>query len=153
MLRKILKFIILIAIIVGIYFLVVNYWPKGGNKNIVFNTASGAYTYEVEVSDNRDARMKGLMERETLDDNKGMLFIFEDERIPAFWMKNMKIPLDIVFMDKDYKVVDYYENVPACTADPCPHYLPSVNSKYVAELVAGTIEKIELKRGDLAQVK
>jgi len=152
MLRKILKFIILIAIIVGIYFLIVTFWPKGA-KNVVFNTDSGSYTYAVEVSDNRDTRMKGLMEREKLDADKGMLFIFEDERIPAFWMKNMKIPLDMVFMDKDYKVVDYFENVPACTADPCPHYLPSVNSKYVVEVNAGTVDKIGLQKGDLAEVK
>ena len=153
MIRTILKFIIIIALIVGAYFLIMHYWPKGGNKNITFNTASGSFVYAVEVSDNRDARMQGLMERESLDEDKGMLFIFEEERIPAFWMKNMKIPLDIIFLDKDYKVVDYFENVPACKADPCPHYLPSINSKYVVELNAGTISTIGLKRGDIMQVK
>jgi len=152
MLRAILKFILIIAIIIGIYFLIVTFWPKG-NKNVVFNTTSGAHTYVVEVSDNRDTRMKGLMEREKLDADKGMLFIFENERISAFWMKNMKIPLDIIFMDKDYKVVDYFENVPACKADPCPHYLPSVKSKYTVEVNAGTARKIGLQKGDLAQLK
>jgi uncharacterized membrane protein (UPF0127 family) len=153
MLRKILKLILVIALIVVAYFLIVNFWPKGGNKTLVLNTSTGTHSYSMEVSDNRDTRMKGLMEREKLDADKGMLFIFEDERVPAFWMKNMKIPLDIVFMDKNYKVVDYFENVPACTADPCPHYLPGTDSKYVAELSAGTAKKIGLKRGDLAEVK
>mgnify|MGYP001260753063 CR=1 FL=1 len=152
MLKTILKFILIIVVIIIVYLLIVNYWPKGGS-NVVFNTASGAHKYAVEVSDNKDTRTKGLMERDSLDKDKGMIFIFEEERIPAFWMKNMRFPLDMVFMDKNLKVVDYYENVPACKADPCPHYMPSTNSKYVVEVNAGTIKESGLTRGDIVEYK
>ena len=152
MLKKILKFILIIVVIIIVYLLIVNFWPKGGSK-VIFNTASGAHEYAVEVSDNKDTRTKGLMERDTLEKNKGMIFIFEEERIPAFWMKNMRFPLDMVFMDKNLKVVDYYENVPACKADPCPHYLPNTNSKYVVEVNAGTVKEIGLTRGDMVEYK
>jgi len=153
MLKKILYLILIIALIVGAYYLITSMWPKDGPKQLVLNTSSGSHNYTVEISDTKDERTKGLMFRDKMDEDKGMFFIFEEERVPAFWMKNMKIPLDIIFIDKNYKVVDYYENVPACTQDPCPHYLPGTQSKYVAELTAGTVKKIKLSRGDLIELK
>ncbi|MCD6109620.1 DUF192 domain-containing protein [bacterium] len=124
-----------------------------GEKQVVFKTDKGISTYKVEVADTKEERMKGLMNRENLDENRGMIFIYDKEVKPAFWMKNTLIPLDMVFMDKDFKVVDYFVDVQPCKVDLCTHYIPSNNAQYIVELNAGQIEKIGLTRGDIAEYK
>jgi hypothetical protein len=128
-------------------------WFGNGEKQIVFKTESGTNTYKVEVADEKEERNLGLMNRESLDENKGMIFIYEEEIKPAFWMKNTLIPLDMIFMDKDFKVVDYFVNVPPCKEDPCAHYIPNNNSQYIVELNAGQVGKMGLQRGDMAEYK
>lgn len=83
-----------------------------------------------EVSD-------GLMYRPSLPEKRGMLFIFEADRYPAFWMKNTLIPLDLVFLDSSGTVVDIAANVPPCASDPCPTYSPKNPARAVLEIVAG----------------
>jgi hypothetical protein len=122
-------------------------------KQLVLHTSSGTHTFNVEIADTSEKRTLGLMHRESLDKNAGMFFIFEKEHQPAFWMKNMLIPLDMVFFDKNMKVVDYFKNVPPCKLDPCPHYIPNFNSLYVLEVNSGTLNEIQLQRGDLAELK
>ena len=61
---------------------------------------------QVEVADTAEARAQGLMSRQKLAENAGMLFIFEDQALWGFWMKNTLIPLSIAFIDKDWKIVD-----------------------------------------------
>lgn len=121
-------------------------------KTVSFQTDVGKYAYQVEVSDTKEERELGLMHRESLDEDKGMLFIFEDERRVAFWMKNTLISLDMIFMDKNFKVVDFFENVPTCEKEPCPRYIPNNPAMYVVELNAGQIDKMELDRGDLIEL-
>lgn len=122
------------------------------DNKLVFQTDNGTHTYKVEIADEKSERTKGLMYRESLDEDKGMIFVYEEEVKPAFWMKNTLIPLDMVFMDKDSKVVDYFVNVPPCEADPCPHYIPNNNAQYVVELNAGQVGKMGLQRGDVAEL-
>src|SRR4030042_3400748 len=93
-------------------------------------------------------RAKGLMFRKTLPDNEGMLFIFEEEDFHSFWMKNMIIHLDIIWLDKEKKVVYFEEDVPPCKEDPCTSYLPMKKAKYVLEVNSGFIKKEKLKLGD-----
>lgn len=124
-----------------------------GEKQLVFKTDNGINTYKVEVADTKEERMKGLMNRENLDEDRGMIFVYDKEVKPAFWMKNTLIPLDMVFMDKDFKVVDYFVDVQPCKVDPCEHYIPNGNAQYVVELNSGQVKKIGLQRGDLAEYK
>jgi hypothetical protein len=119
----------------------------------VINTSSGTYSYLVEIADETEERKLGLMHRESLGENRGMLFVYEQEMLPAFWMKNMQIPLDMIFMDKNFKVVDYFENVPPCEEDPCERYRPVSKSKYILEVPAGTADEIMLAKGDMADWK
>lgn len=79
----------------------------------------------------------GLMFRPTLAADRGMLFIFEQERVPSFWMKNTLIPLDLVFLDSSGTVVDVIEGVEPCRADPCPQYVPEAPARAVLEIAAG----------------
>lgn len=78
----------------------------------------------VEVAHTPAARRKGLMYRESLGENEGMLFVFEDDRVLAFWMKNTGIPLSIAFLEKNGKVTDIfdmepYSKEPVRSSRPC----------------------------------
>ncbi len=79
----------------------------------------------------------GLMYRPSMPEQRGMLFIFDVDRYPAFWMKNTLISLDLVFLDSSGAVVDIAAGVPPCALDPCPTYSPKNPTRAVLEIVAG----------------
>ena len=70
-----------------------------------------------------------------------MLFIFEKPGVYGFWMKNMVIPVDIIFIDENKKVVHIEERVQPCENDPCKIYRPKSPVKYVLEVKAGFIRE------------
>jgi len=104
--------------------------------------------FYVELAETQKERTQGLMFRESLDLNKGMLFIFEEEGEPSFWMKNTLIPLDIIWISKDKEVVFAERNVQPCTRENCEMISPDRKAKYVLEINAGITDKIDLKIGD-----
>ncbi|MDA3811450.1 MAG: DUF192 domain-containing protein [Spirochaetaceae bacterium] len=69
-------------------------------------------TIQVEIADTNQLRSLGLMNRETLEKNKGMLFIFENERKLSFWMKNTRIPLSIAYIAKNGEIKEIYDMYP-----------------------------------------
>jgi uncharacterized membrane protein (UPF0127 family) len=91
----------------------------------------------------------GLMFRPSLRDDRGMLFLFQVERVPSFWMKNTIIPLDLVFFDGAGTVVDIIEDAQPCAADPCPQYIPDVPARTVLEIPAGIVGRHGLIVGDV----
>jgi len=104
--------------------------------------------YQVELAQNDDSRARGLMFREQMETDHGMLFIHEREEPQAYWMKNTKIPLDILYFDSQRRLVGQQRDVPPCSAgDMCPPY-PSFNpALYVLELNAGQAAKLKLQDG------
>ncbi|WP_242110187.1 DUF192 domain-containing protein [Luteimonas aquatica] len=110
--------------------------------------------YRVEVADDDAERQRGLMFRDEMAQDHGMLFVHEDEEPLAYWMKNTKIPLDILYFDHARKLVAQQRDVPPCTAgDRCPSY-PSqtpegeiVSARFVLELNAGQAARMNLKDG------
>ncbi|MCE3222030.1 MAG: uncharacterized protein K0S58_210 [Nitrospira sp.] len=92
---------------------------------------------------------QGLMFRERLADDRGMLFIFGDAQPWTFWMKNTKIPLDIIWMDGKKTIVHIERNVPICTRqdDGCPQYHSDEGALYVLELGGGRASALQLQRG------
>lgn len=89
-----------------------------------------------EIAKTDEEKSLGLMHRESLEKTKGMLFPYESEEIRAFWMKNMNFPIDIIWLDKDKKIVYIHENVQQCAAEPCQLYAPDKNAMYVLEVNA-----------------
>lgn len=108
----------------------------------------GDETFTLEVADTEPARQYGLMHRDSMPSDHGMLFVFEEERPLGFWMKNTRIPLDIIFLDAGGKVVSIHQMK--------PHDLRSTRSdgpaKYAIELNKGRAEEVGLKRGDQLQI-
>jgi len=97
--------------------------------------------FTVEIAETSEERSKGLMFRESMREDHGMLFIFDEVAPRSFWMKNTLISLDMIFLDDTLVVVDIKQNVPPCEADPCPAYSSSLPAMYVLELNAGIAEK------------
>jgi hypothetical protein len=101
---------------------------------------------ELAVTDQE--RQQGLMFREGINPDQGMLFVFEREGIHSFWMKNMKFSIDILWLDRDKRIVHIEKKVPPCLREECPSYSPPVFSKYVLEIKEGYAEEYELELYD-----
>lgn len=104
--------------------------------------------FRAEVADNESARQRGLMHRQKLDDDKGMLFIFDHSDKYSFWMKDTLIPLDIIWIDKDKEIVDIKESAMPCGKSNCESYVPKAPAKYVLEINAGMAKDTGMKIGD-----
>lgn len=101
-----------------------------------------------ELAITPEDRQRGLMFRDSIQWDEAMLFIFEEEERQAFWMKNMRFPIDILWLDRDKRVVHIEQDVPPCKRDPCPSYSPLYPALFVLELKAGSVEKHQLKLFD-----
>ena len=108
--------------------------------------------YTIEIAADDASRAHGLMDRTSMDADHGMLFVFEDDAPRAFWMKNTKIPLDMLFFDADRRLVSVQRRVPPCQADPCPGYSSGAPARYVLELNGGQAEKLGLTSGDTIEI-
>ncbi len=104
--------------------------------------------FKVELAVTSGERGRGLMYREQLAENSGMLFIFECPDIYPFWMNNTLIPLDIIWLNKQRKIVFIKHNALPCQTNICPNIIPEAPASYVLELNAGVAEDIGLKIGD-----
>ncbi|MFP7723164.1 DUF192 domain-containing protein [Lysobacter sp. A3-1-A15] len=108
----------------------------------------GNSRYTVEVADDDAERARGLMFRDVLADGHGMLFIHERERGQAYWMKNTRIALDILYFDAERTLVSQQRGVPPCSAgNACPSYPSDAPARYVLELNAGEAARIGLQDG------
>jgi len=102
---------------------------------------------QAEIADTESKRRLGLMFREGLPENQGMLFVFEEEERQSFWMKNMKFPLDIIWISKDKLIVEIKSNVLPCR-DSCESIVPQTKAKYVLEVNADFLERNRIEIGD-----
>lgn len=105
----------------------------------------------VETASTPEQRSLGLMHRKTMDQDKGMLFIFQEAQAYSFWMRNTLIPLDIIWMDYGRRVVHIEKNVPPCEHDPCANYRPLTSALYVLEVNAGLADQNNIQLGDVAR--
>lgn len=118
--------------------------------HVVLKTDRGEIPLQVEIADSPKEREQGLMHREKLEEGNGMLFVFENEAPRGFWMKNTKIPLDIVFFNREKKVVSFVENMKPCSerTAKCQTYDSEKPAMYALELPEGMVEKHGIKAGD-----
>lgn len=109
----------------------------------------GNVELKVKIADSPQERSKGLSGISSLPENEGVFFVFaEKDTTPSFWMKDMLIPLDIIWIN-DGKIVKIDKNVPI--SDPNKLYSPSQPIDYVLEVNAGFSDKNGLEVGDLAE--
>jgi uncharacterized membrane protein (UPF0127 family) len=103
----------------------------------------------VEVASDDATREQGLMYRDHMAEDRGMIFLFPQSGEYPFWMKNTLIPLDMIWMDADHRIVHIAHDVPPCKADPCTNYPPNAKASSVLELAAGVAAKHHLHDGDV----
>lgn len=147
-----LKIIFLLSAIIVFSYLIFSFTdillaPSSGN-NLTPRVCHKNYCFNVELSRSIEDKINGLMFRKSLAENEGMLFIFDSDEKYSFWMKNTLLPLDIIWIDRDKKVVFIKENAQPCADEYCPTINPDAYARYVLEIKAGISEKIGLKVGD-----
>jgi uncharacterized membrane protein (UPF0127 family) len=108
--------------------------------------------FGIEIADTEALRERGLMFRDSMPADHGMLFLFDDLAERTFWMKNTHIPLDILYFDQNYKLVSVQQRVPPCRSEPCVVYPSGAPAQYVLELNAGMADKLGVKPGDSLKV-
>ncbi len=133
------------VVLMGLMIMLLSACQQNGHR-VSINDQS----YAIELADTDQSREMGLMFRQQMEDDTGMLFIFPDTKIRAFWMKNTLIPLDILYFDQHRKLVSISENTPPCknTTTRCPNYPSAKPAKYVLEINAGLSQKYGYKAGD-----
>lgn len=109
-------------------------------------TPDGA-TITLELAISEEERAQGLMYRDQLPDDHGMLFLFQREDHYPFWMKNTFIALDIVWLSGSGEVLEVRRGAVPCRVEPCPSYVPSVRARAVLELPAGAADRHGIRPG------
>jgi uncharacterized membrane protein (UPF0127 family) len=108
----------------------------------------GGEWFSVELATTPKDQSLGLMFRDNMPDDHGMLFIFPTEARRSFWMKNTRIALDIFYFDEELKLVSVSENTPPCRVQQCPGYPSAGPARYVLELNAGKAQQLGVAVGD-----
>jgi len=118
---------------------------KDGRLSITPANNSGQNWLDIEIADNDDERMQGLMYRQSLQENAGMLFIFTNEEPRSFWMKNTFISLDIIYINSKKEIVSIQKYTQPKSTYPIPSEKPAM---YVLEVNAGFTDKNKINPGD-----
>lgn len=122
-------------------------------RKLVITSGNDRREFEVELATTDQQRKVGLMNRKSLDENKGMLFAFGSKGYINFWMKNTLIPLDIVFMDEKGFIKYIARNSQPCKAlrdSDCPLYNSQFPVQFVLEIKGGRADQLGIKEGDRA---
>lgn len=114
---------------------------------LVAVTTKGGRPFQIEIADDDAEREAGLMFRQTMPDDRGMLFVFPETEGVGFWMKNTPMPLDLLFIGQDGRIKAIREGEPQSEAV----IAPNEPVRFVLELKAGTAARENIKEGDLVK--
>ena len=114
-------------------------------SKLVIETAKGKFPFEIELALTAPQMEQGLMFRRSLAADAGMLFDYGDPQPIAMWMKNTFIPLDMIFVARDGRVVDFHERAVPMSLDTIESKVPA---KAVIEVNAGTVARLGIRIGD-----
>jgi uncharacterized protein len=126
--------------------------PTLGEATLIVQTDSGPVRIRVEVADSSEERSRGLMFRETLATDAGMVFLAEEPTTGGFWMKNTLIPLSIAFWDRNERIRAILDMEP-CREDSCPVYYPEVSWIGAVEVNQGFFHRNDVEVGDRVRLE
>ena len=128
-------------------------YQKIADKNsITIFTLAGPVKVRVELAKTAQELEIGLMNRDSLEANRGMFFIFSSEQPRNFWMKDTLIPLDIIFISSTGRVNEMTTQKPCPEIGICPVYESKSPARYVLEINAGQAEKWNITAGDIVEL-
>ena len=119
-------------------------------RTVTIDSGGEEVEVRVEIADSPDEQATGLMNRTALGEDRGMLFVFPDEEVRSFWMKNTLIPLSIAYMDSEGRIVDLQDMKPL--DDEEPHYVSAEPARYALEVNRGFFEERGVEVGDRAEL-
>jgi uncharacterized membrane protein (UPF0127 family) len=119
--------------------------PSFATEPLSIETASGTLRFKVEIADTESERQHGLMYRTAMPQGHGMLFIFEDAAPRSFWMHNTYMPLDIIYIGADGRIVSIVNGAQPFDDTPLPSRYPANG---VLELYSGEAARLGIKAGD-----
>ena len=134
-----------ISVLILLFFVLITVLNAQETTNIIIKNNIKDVYFNVEIARKKIDRDKGLMFRKNLNLDKGMLFIFPNESKVSMWMKNTLISLDIIFISKNYKIVDIINNTKAMSKEILTS---KVKAKYALEINAGLVKKLNIKIGN-----
>lgn len=134
-----------ISLFILLYFILITVLNAQETTNIIIKNNIKDVYFNVEIARKKIDREKGLMFRKNLNLEKGMLFIFPNESKVSMWMKNTLISLDIIFISKNYKIVDIINNAKIMSKEILTS---KVKAKYALEINAGLVKKLNIKIGN-----
>lgn len=108
------------------------------------------HTIRVAIVDTPESRAIGLSGHESLPKGEGMLFVFPEDGLYSFWMKDMRFAIDILWISSEGAIVDLRENISPNTYPAS--FMPRSEARYVLELPAGAVEEYELELGDIVRL-
>jgi uncharacterized membrane protein (UPF0127 family) len=120
-------------------------FTKEGELILADSLGNEKIKIDIEIADNDYERQLGLMNRKEMKENQGMLFIFPNETMQSFWMRNTLIPLDIVFVNSKKNIVTIHKNTHTLSDQSYPSSAPA---EYVLELNAGFTDRHNIQLGD-----
>lgn len=150
--KKVLLASALLLIIVAGVVLAQNYLKTNSllfkkNPTVTIN----GHKFQVAIADSNEEKEIGLSKTESLPQDQGMIFLFEKPGFYSFWMKNMKLPIDIIYINND-QIVTIQNNVQPAKNDESPTiYTSTEPSDKVLEINSGLAEKYDLKKGDMVK--
>lgn len=147
--RDLIVIIAILIILPLIMFFILSLKNQNFGENQV---CSPKKCFNVEIASTYEELTTGLMFRESLDENSGMLFVFSEEGSYKFWMKNMLIPLDVIWINSDKEVIYIEKNVQPCFENICNSFGPDENSLYVLEINSGMADKSGIEVGDKVEI-
>ena len=134
-----------ISVLFFLFFVLITVLNAQETTNIIIKNNYKDIFFNVEIARKKIDRDKGLMFRKNLNLDKGMLFIFPNESKVSMWMKSTLISLDIIFISKNYKIVDIINNTKAMSKEILTS---KVKAKYALEINAGLVKKLNIKIGN-----
>ena len=120
-------------------------FKKEGELTFTDSTGNQIIKIDIEIADNDYERQLGLMNRKSMEEMQGMLFIFPEERFQSFWMLNTLFSLDILFINSSKEIVTIHKNTTPLSEQSYPSSEPAI---YVLELNAGFCDRHKIKLGD-----
>ncbi|MEK7571119.1 MAG: DUF192 domain-containing protein [Patescibacteria group bacterium] len=146
----IIIFVIVLAVFFGVIFTQFN---QGSKKLEATKVTINEATYTAEIAQTDEQKEIGLSGRDSIADDRAMLFVFEKPGTYQFWMKDMKFPIDIIFINGD-KIVSFVENTqPSPNNDNLQRYAPEGTIDKALEVKAGTVQKSGFKKGDTVTIE
>lgn len=125
---------------------------SGSNGYRQVNVIVNGVVLVADIAATDEQRTKGLSVKDSLAENEAMLFVLDNEGEHTFWMKNMKFPIDIIWIDTDKTVVHIEHNLQPCGSELfCPTYKPNDESLYVLETVGGFAERHDIVKGTIVE--